>query len=83
MIAELLDGDPDEPATYDEAKIPNEHWFEPSEGLRTVRALLDYLRKDGAMADGVNDIRQDLEAFERYLISAAQRGVRWHLVIEA
>ena len=62
---ELLDGDPDEPATYDEAKIPEEHWFEPCEGSAQSRsrALLDYLAKDGLTVDGAIGIRQDLEAF--------------------
>lgn len=79
MICELQDGDPQDPSTYDESRLPQEIWHEASAGLRTVRALLDNLP---AICEGTGT-RDDLQAFERYLVDAAGRGVRWHLVIDA
>jgi hypothetical protein len=32
-IADILGGDPDDPSTFDEAEVPHEQWFEPTEGL--------------------------------------------------
>ncbi|MBX3413989.1 MAG: hypothetical protein KF708_14965 [Pirellulales bacterium] len=79
MIVELLDGDPDDPASYDESKLLPEHWHEPTAGLATVRALLEYVRHDGSSIDDL--VREDLETFERLLQSAIDRGTRWHLTI--
>jgi hypothetical protein len=78
MICDLQDGDPDDPSTYDESRIPQEIWHEASAGLRTVRALLDNLSGD---CEGTG-IREDLQAFERYLADAVGRNVRWHLVVD-
>jgi len=83
MIIELLDGDPDDPKTYDETKLPPVAWHDPTAGLTTVRALLEYIRHDGTGIDNLDDLREDLEAFERLLERAAERGTRWHLSISA
>jgi hypothetical protein len=60
-----------------------EKWFEPLDGLRTVRALLDYVRNDGRKIEQLDDVRDDLAAFEQHLIGAAAKNVRWHLVVDA
>src|SRR5688572_10830107 len=44
MIEELLGGDPDDPSTFDESKLPEEHWHDAAIGLKTVRFLLEFLR---------------------------------------
>jgi hypothetical protein len=82
-IAELLGGDPDDPSTFDESAVPAEAWYDPQVALQTVRALLEFVRKDGDAIEDVGCVREDLEAFERHLVTAAERNVRWHLVIDA
>jgi hypothetical protein len=53
-----------------------ELWFDPLEGLKTVRALLRY----GARVNAADELREDLEATARYLSAAAENGKGWHLV---
>ena len=82
MIAELLGGDPDDPTTFDAAKIPEEHWFDAASGLKTVRCLLEFVRPKIASTPEYRCACDDLEAFERNLIKAAEQNVRWHLAID-
>jgi hypothetical protein len=83
MIGDLLDGDPEDPSTYDESKLPEEHWHSASAGLLTVRALLQSLATEAPVMDDISGVREDLEAFGRHLVLAAARNVRWHLVVDA
>jgi hypothetical protein len=88
MITEVLDGDPEDPTTYDEALIPDEKWFDTSDGLATVKPLIDFVRANKSRfakfdpLDLPDCVLQDLESFERHLSRAAERGVRWHLLID-
>jgi hypothetical protein len=82
MIAELLGGDPDDPTTFDASKLPEEHWFEAATGLDTVRCLLEFVRSKVDSAPEYRCVCDDLEAFERNLIKAAETNVRWHLGID-
>ena len=59
-------------------EIPPEQWFDPNEGLRTVRGLLDYLRRHPVAPD----VAEDLEAMEQVLTAAAEQGVRFHLAVD-
>lgn len=81
MIAELLDGNPDDPTSYDASKLPPEHWHDAKDGLRTISALLEYMRIDGSGIDDRDAVLADLEAFRENLAHAVERGVRWHLSI--
>jgi hypothetical protein len=56
--------------------LPAEQWFDPADGLRTVRGLLTH---GGDRPAGVRD---DLEATERVLLAARQHGVRFHLALD-
>ena len=79
-IADVLDGDPEDPTTYDPSRVPGEKWFDCNDGLRTVRALLS---SSDSVGTHEHDITvADLLAFERLLVDAAMRQVRWHLVID-
>lgn len=88
MIIEVLDGDPDDPTSYDASQLPEEHWFGTEAGLRTVRLLIDYVRENNSRFTefdwiGLPDcVLGDLKAFEKHLTAAAKRGTRWHLVID-
>ncbi len=83
MIAELLGGDPDDPSTYDESKLPDEHWYAAALGLRTVRFLLEFVITNASRFADYDCVREDLEAFERSLSHAAEQNIRWHLAIDA
>lgn len=56
-----------------------EVWFEPEEGLVTVRALLNSLRTDATAVPDAEGTLADLEACERVLEELNQQGIRWHL----
>jgi hypothetical protein len=60
MIGNFLDGDPEDPSTYDESKLPEEHWHLASAGLQTVRALLDDLTMELSAMKDIAGIREDL-----------------------
>jgi hypothetical protein len=63
-------------------EVPAEDWFDPAEGLRTVRGLLSYLRDHPASVKQARGVRDDLEAAEQVLAAAKEHGVRFHLAID-
>lgn len=81
MIVELLDGDPDDPSSFDETKIPPEGWFDPAIGLRTVQFLILHLQSNTESFSDSKSVREDLEAFEKKLQEAVLSNTRWHLVV--
>jgi hypothetical protein len=63
-------------------EVPGLQWFEASDGLRTVRALLNHLQQNAnAIKDSAAVIR-DLEEFARLLTEADKRELRWHLAVD-
>ncbi|HWH51397.1 MAG TPA: hypothetical protein VN651_07625 [Gemmatimonadaceae bacterium] len=63
-----------------EMEVPPAKWFSAADGLATVRALLVAVRSEGKSDD--SRLVQDLEALERVLAGAAERGARWRLVAD-
>jgi hypothetical protein len=63
----------------DPANLPEEEWFEPTDGLNTVRGLLEQLRMDCGNLPEASRIIADLEMIEQSLLPALERGVRFHL----
>jgi hypothetical protein len=61
---------------------PAEEWFDPAEGLRTVRGLLSYIRDNPASVKQARGVCDDLEAAEEVLAAAREHGVRFHLAID-
>lgn len=59
--------------------LPDEEWYEPTEGLTTVRGLLAALADDPTAAPESHKIIADLEVIERALTVAAEQDVRFHL----
>lgn len=57
-----------------------EQWFDPEDGLKTVRALLGMLDKDPDSLGG--DVKGELLEFEAVLKEAKQHGHRWHLGVD-
>lgn len=82
MICELLGGDPDDPATYDETKLLEEKWFDPDDGLRTLSVLIDYVERNPEAIVKQADVLDDLLAFKRHLMCAKDAGHLWHLAID-
>jgi hypothetical protein len=82
-IIEHLGGDPDDPTTFNEADILPTIWHSVEAGLSTVRALLRFVRDDGAGINDLQCVREDLEEFERVLVTAEHNGKRWYLGMSA
>jgi hypothetical protein len=61
---------------------PAEEWFDPADGLRTVRGLLSYLRDNLASVKQARGVCDDLEAAAEVLAAAKEHGVRFHLAID-
>ncbi len=83
-LMEFFSASPDEVAemaglSADEIDVPDEQWFEPREGLRTVRSLKEHL----ASIPGAEEVVLDLADMERVLQEADGRGLKWHLMIDA
>lgn len=60
-------------------ELPEEEWFDPADGLRSIRGLLEALRSTPAAAPEPQRIIADLEEIERALVLAEEQGVRFHL----
>jgi hypothetical protein len=63
-------------------ELAPEDWFDPAEGLRTVRGLLSYVRDNPASIKQARGVCDDLEAAEEVLAAAQRHGVRFHLAID-
>lgn len=65
-----------------ELEIPQEQWFDATDGLKTVIAIMKQLESN---PDGVRNavsVTRDLVEFESVLGKAAANGVRWHLAVD-
>jgi hypothetical protein len=71
----------DDYGILDEAGIepPVAEWFSTAQGLETVRALLDAVRK---LPDADDAVISDLSALEQVLVEADARGAKWHLAAD-
>jgi hypothetical protein len=59
-------------------RLPAEQWFAPADGLRTVRALIEYVSEKLNDFKQPNPILRDLRGAEATLAAAEQEGVRFH-----
>ena len=57
-------------------------WFEPTDGLVTVRRLLAHLQTDPSGIPDADGVVQDLQDCERVLESLQESGIRWHLAVD-
>jgi hypothetical protein len=58
--------------------LPPEQWFEPADGLTTVRALIAHFSAAPAETAVVADLRE----FESVLQRLKDAGLRWHLAVD-
>jgi len=66
-----------------EAELPTFHrqaqWFDPADGLSTVRTLLRFLDVvPAALGTETPAVFLELREYERVLRKTLQRGLRWH-----
>jgi hypothetical protein len=59
-------------------RLPAEIWFSATDGLKTVRALIDHVTANLNDFKQPNPILRDLRAAEGLLIEAEKSGVRFH-----
>lgn len=59
-------------------RLPPELWFEAAQGLKTVRALIEYVSANLNDFKQPNPILRDLKAAETLLAAAQAVGVRFH-----
>ena len=59
-------------------RLPAEQWYPAAEGLKTVRALIEYVSEKLNDFKQPNPILRDLKAAEALLAAAEAAGVRFH-----
>jgi len=59
-------------------RLPPEQWFPASDGLKTVRAIADYVSANLNDFKQPNPILRDLKAVESLLTAAESAGVKFH-----
>jgi len=64
-------------------RLPAEEWFDPADGLATVHALAPYLKANPTVVPNADWVIADLMEIERLLTAARDRGIRWHLAVDA
>ena len=74
-LIEQLKADGFDPAKM---RIPPEHWYPAADGLKTVRALIDYVSAKLNDFKQPNPILRDLKAAEALLAAADAADVRFH-----
>ncbi|MDQ3439853.1 MAG: hypothetical protein M3478_05830 [Planctomycetota bacterium] len=60
-------------------RLPPEVWFDAEQGLKTVRALAEYVGANLNDFKQPNPIVRDLKAIEALLVAAAAAGVKFHV----
>ena len=62
--------------------LPEEKWFSASEGLNTVRRLVEWVANSRGQIRGKRGVLADLARMEEILDCAEKEGLRWHLGID-
>jgi hypothetical protein len=62
--------------------LPQPQWFQPEDGLRTIRCLLDFLdMAPAALGSDTEMVARELREYETVLRKTCQRNLRWHLAV--
>lgn len=64
-------------------RLPAEQWYPASDGLKTIRALIDYVSTKLNDFKQPNPILRELRAAESLLVAAENAGVRFHFTKSA
>ncbi len=61
-------------------RLPPPQWFQPEDGLATVRELISALQAEPRrMGNESFNVLSELMEYQQVLSKAAARGLRWHL----
>ena len=61
---------------------PQPQWYNATDGLLTVRTLIDFLiEAPAALGSETQPALSELREYERVLRKTAQHGLRWHLAV--
>jgi hypothetical protein len=74
-LIEQLNADGFDPSKM---RLPPEHWYAAAQGLRTVRALIEYVSEKLNDFKQPNPILRDLRGIEATIAAADAAGVRFH-----
>lgn len=62
--------------------LPQPQWFSPTQGLITIRALIDFLAcYPVALGSDTASVLSELRQYDRVLGKTAQHNLRWHLAV--
>ena len=62
--------------------LPQAQWFQPEDGLRTIRCLLDFFdMAPAALGSDTEMVARELREYETVLRKTCQRQLRWHLAV--
>jgi hypothetical protein len=61
---------------------PPEQWFSATDGLTTVRPLLQHVEAHLDSVPSRPEVANELAGFVYLLEEAAKRGIRWHLAVD-
>ena len=61
---------------------PAEEWFSATEGLVTVRKLLQHVDDNSNSVPRGPEVANELTGFLHLLEEAEKRGIRWHLAVD-
>ena len=88
-LTEFISQNPEELADFMEGEgieapdgPPEEQWFEAKDGLKTVRALKQYLTDNPTALMNSKAVCDDLSEFETVLERIEKEGVLWHLAVD-
>jgi hypothetical protein len=59
-------------------RVPPEQWYPPAQGLRIVRALMEYVSEKLNDFKQPNPILRDLKGLEATLVAADSAGTKFH-----
>ena len=63
-------------------RLPPPQWYFGSEGLETVRALIEALRDEPQkLGSEGGQVLEELEGYARVLVKTEEHGLRWHLAV--
>jgi hypothetical protein len=72
----------DEGGDTDAIDMPDETWFDASDGLSCVNALADHLTQNPASVPDASAVLSDLAEFNAVLSRLQTDGIRWRLAVD-
>ena len=62
--------------------LPDPQWFDPADGLTSIRAMIEFLRKSPtALGSETQPVLIELREYEMVLSKTLRYNLRWHLAV--